>query len=161
MRQHPNAMDEMTPTEAERDRHNGNQLKSLRKLGGRWLSLAIADASLLPLVLPMMLIGAGQGGALGPLTASGMARVPSEQAGAASGVVNVAHQLGSSLGLGILVSVSALGSDGLVGTTLLTHRAGLAMETGTVLIALTLLLAFAFIIVRPPDNSSIPATKTP
>jgi len=130
-------------------------------IGMGWLSLAIADASLLPLVLPMMLIGAGQGGALGPLTASGMARVPSEQAGAASGVVNVAHQLGSSLGLGILVSVSALGSDGLVGTTLLTHRAGLAMETGTVLIALTLLLAFAFIIVRPPDNSSIPATKTP
>ena len=42
MRKDPTAVDEMTPTEAERDRHNGKQLNSLRKLGGRWLSLAIA-----------------------------------------------------------------------------------------------------------------------
>lgn len=130
-------------------------------IGMGWLSFAIEGSSLLPLLAPMMLIGAGQGGALGPLTTSGMARVPSERAGAASGVVNVAHQLGSSLGLGILVSVSALGSEGLSGTTLLTHRAGLAMEAGTVLIAMTLILTLAFIVARRPDVSSVAATEAP
>ncbi len=130
-------------------------------IGMGWLSLAIEGSSLLPLLIPMMLIGAGQGGALGPLTASGMARVPSERAGAASGVVNVAHQLGSSLGLGILVSVSALGSEGLSGTTLLTHRAGIAMETGTVLIGLTLILALAFIVAKRPEISPVTATEAP
>lgn len=130
-------------------------------IGMGWLSFAIEGSSLLPLLAPMMLIGAGQGGALGPLTTSGMARAPSERAGAASGVVNVAHQLGSSLGLGILVSVSALGSEGLSGTTLLTHRAGLAMEAGTVLIAMTLILTLAFIVARRPELSSVTATEAP
>jgi len=114
-------------------------------IGMIWLSLAMEQASLAALVIPMMLIGAGQGGALGPLTASGIVRVPSERAGAASGVVNVAHQLGSSLGLGVLVAVAAFGSQGLEGTELLARRASLAMETGSALIALTLILAVVFV----------------
>lgn len=118
-------------------------------VGMGWLSAAITSSSTLGLILPMMLIGAGQGGALGPLTASGIARIPLDKAGAASGVVNVAHQLGSSLGLGILVAASVLGSDGLSGAALLAHRAVAAMEAGTVLIALTLVLVLAFIIRRP------------
>jgi predicted MFS family arabinose efflux permease len=113
-------------------------------VGMIWLSLAMQQASILTLVLPMMLIGAGQGGALGPLTASGIVRVPPELAGAASGVVNVAHQLGSSLGLGVLVAVAAIGSEGLQGTERLARRASLAMETGSFLIAMTLILAVVF-----------------
>lgn len=102
--------------------------------------------------------GAGSG-ALGPLTASGIVRVPSDRAGAASGVVNVAHQLGSSLGLGVLVAVAALGSQGLQGTELLARRASVAMETGSALIALTLILAVVFM-ARPryrPDTTSTTA----
>jgi len=114
-------------------------------IGMIWLSLAMQQTSLLTLVIPMMLIGAGQGGALGPLTASGIVRVPSERAGAASGVVNVSHQLGSSLGLGILIAVAAIGSQGLHGTELLARRASLAMETGSVLIAGTLVLVIVFV----------------
>jgi EmrB/QacA subfamily drug resistance transporter len=113
-------------------------------IGMIWLSFAMEQASLATLVIPMMLIGAGQGGALGPLTASGIVRVPSERAGAASGVVNVAHQLGSSLGLGVLVAIAAIGSQGLQGTELLARRASVAMETGSALIALTLILAVVF-----------------
>jgi sugar phosphate permease len=105
----------------------------------------------------MMLIGAGQGGALGPLTASGIARVPPDKAGAASGVVNVAHQLGSSLGLGALVAFSVVGTDGLSGTTLLAHRAAMALEAGTVFIAITLLLVLAFIMRGPPRSAAISA----
>lgn len=60
--------------------------------------------------LPSILVGAGQGLALSPLTASGIARVAPEDAGAASGVVNVAHQLGSSLGLGLASAFAATGA---------------------------------------------------
>jgi predicted MFS family arabinose efflux permease len=128
-------------------------------VGMIWLSLAMQQASILTLVLPMMLIGAGQGGALGPLTASGIVRVPSELAGAASGVVNVAHQLGSSLGLGVLVAVAAIGSEGLQGTERLARRASLAMETGSFLIAMTLILAVVFMARPRPrlENASTTA----
>jgi hypothetical protein len=58
----------------------------------------------------MALLGTGIGAALVPLTGAGMAGVRSEDAGAASGLVNVAQQLGGSLGLGILVTVFAAAS---------------------------------------------------
>lgn len=114
-------------------------------VGMIWLSLAMQHPSVLTLVLPMMLIGAGQGGALGPLTASGIVRVPSEHAGAASGVVNVAHQLGSSLGLGVLVAAAAIGSQGFEGAERLAQRASVAMETGSALIFATLILTVLFV----------------
>jgi predicted MFS family arabinose efflux permease len=119
-------------------------------VGMGWLSLAIFGTSLFALIVPMMLIGAGQGGALGPLTASGIVRVAADRAGAASGVVNVAHQLGSSLGLGLLVAASVIGSEGLSGAALLAHRAATAMEAGTVMIGLTLLLVLTFIVRTHP-----------
>ncbi|HMC08867.1 MAG TPA: MFS transporter, partial [Actinomycetota bacterium] len=77
-------------------------------IGMAWLSRLSADTSyLMGIALPMVLIGVGQGAALSPLTASGIIRVAPEDAGAASGLVNVAHQLGGSLGLGILVTIFA------------------------------------------------------
>jgi MFS family permease len=126
-------------------------------VGMGWLSFAISDPSPWGLILPMMLIGAGQGGALGPLTASGIARVPVDKAGAASGVVNVAHQLGSSLGLGVLVAISVIGTEGLSGNVLLAQRAATAMEAGTVLIGITLVLVLAFI-ARPTPRRAAEAT---
>ena len=63
--------------------------------------LDAGSAYLTAVALPMVLIGAGQGAALGPLTAAGIAGVQPHDAGAASGVVNTAHQLGGSLGLGV------------------------------------------------------------
>jgi hypothetical protein len=95
----------------------------------------------------MMLIGAGQGGALGPLTAAGIAGVAPEDAGAAGGVTNVAHQLGGSLGLGILVAVfAAADSAPLRGSQLLAHRIGAALTVGAGLLALALVVA---LVVRP------------
>jgi EmrB/QacA subfamily drug resistance transporter len=76
--------------------------------GMAWLSRISADAAYFPQVaLPMVLLGAGIGAAFTPLTASGMAGVDAADAGAASGLVNVAHQLGGSLGIGSLVTVFA------------------------------------------------------
>lgn len=58
----------------------------------------------------MTLLGIGIGSALVPLTTAGIAGVRPGDAGAASGLVNVAQQLGGSLGLGILVTVFAAAS---------------------------------------------------
>jgi hypothetical protein len=97
----------------------------------------------------MTLIGIGQGGMLGPLTAAGIAGVEPADAGAASGVTNVAHQIGGSLGLAILVAVfAAADTPALAGADLLAHRISAALTGAAVLLALALVLAVTFI-VRP------------
>ncbi|WP_440950532.1 hypothetical protein [Methanosphaerula subterraneus] len=94
-------------------------------------------------------IGAGQGATLGPLTASGIAGVTKEDAGAASGLVNVAHQLGGSLGLGILVAVfAAAGTAAMTPTQLLAVRVGASLTAGTVMLWLALIIVI-LLIVRP------------
>lgn len=102
----------------------------------------------LGVIVPMAVLGFGQGAALAPLTSSGIARVAPRDAGAASGVVNVAHQLGSSLGLAVLVSVASTAAG--QGTQLMAARASSAMAGGTILIALTLIVAIVFILGRSP-----------
>jgi EmrB/QacA subfamily drug resistance transporter len=73
-----------------------------------WLSRLSAETAFFPgIALPLVLLGSGMGVAFTPLTAAGIAGVADHDAGAASGLVNVAHQLGGSLGLGILVTVFA------------------------------------------------------
>lgn len=81
-------------------------------LGMVWLSFASdASPSLLTIALPMVLVGAGQGATISPLTVSGVVGVHPEDAGAASGLVNMAHQLGGALGLSILTVALAAGAD--------------------------------------------------
>lgn len=109
--------------------------------GMAWLSRVSPDSAYLTAVaLPMVLIGAGQGMTLSPLTAAGIAGVPARDAGAASGVVNVAHQLGNSLGLAVLVALAAAGAHGLSGTMLLAHRVTTALTASAVFLMLALLL---------------------
>lgn len=84
-------------------------------LGMGWLVQAGAGAGagyLTSVALPMVLIGAGQGFCFGPLTASGIAGTRREDAGAASGLVNAAHQMGMSFGLAALVAAAALAGAG-------------------------------------------------
>lgn len=57
---------------------------------------------------PMVIVGIGQGFSLSPFTAAGVAHTRGSDAGAASGVVNVMHQIGGSVGLSILVTVQGL-----------------------------------------------------
>jgi EmrB/QacA subfamily drug resistance transporter len=120
-------------------------------VGMAWLGQVSADSSYwVGVALPMVLIGAGQGGALAPLTSAGVAGVSAGDAGAASGLVNVFHQIGGSLGLGILVTVfAAADGDGTVqGTDLLAHRIAAALTGGAVLLALAFLVV-AVLVVRP------------
>lgn len=122
----------------------------LTLLGMAWLSRVDAGTAYwLGVALPMVLIGAGQGMALSPLTAAGVAGVPARDAGAASGVVNVAHQLGSSLGLAALVAVAGLGAGQLAGAPLLAHRVTVALGSAAAMLALALLLVLTCQ-ARPP-----------
>lgn len=56
---------------------------------------------------PMVLVGAGMGASLALLTIAGVAGVAGKDAGSASGLVGVAHQLGGAFGLALLVVVFA------------------------------------------------------
>ncbi|MSD83849.1 MFS transporter [Lactobacillus curvatus] len=59
------------------------------------------------IALPMILMGIGQGLTLSPLTVAGVANTLPEDSGAASGVVNMVHQIGGSIGMALVVAVSA------------------------------------------------------
>ena len=77
--------------------------------GGMYaLSMVQADSSYAMAVgIPMLFIGLGQGLTFAPLTTYGISGVGAADAGAASGLLNTAHQLGSSVGLAILVALGA------------------------------------------------------
>ncbi|MDN4614099.1 MFS transporter [Leifsonia sp. F6_8S_P_1B] len=85
----------------------------LALVGMGWLSTVGAGTAFLPWVLlPLLVLGIGQGIAIILLTQFGMADVPADQAGAGSGLVNTAHQLGGSVGLAVLAGVFiAAGGD--------------------------------------------------
>jgi MFS family permease len=139
---------------------------ALCAVGLGWLSRLDGHGSYwLTVALPMVLIGAGQGCAFGPMTASGIAGVRREDAGAASGVVNAAHQLGSALGLSVLVVAFAhTDVHGLDAPAALAHRIGEALTVGTVFLTLAWLLVMAFIIWWPasaPDTASRLAQEAP
>lgn len=70
---------------------------SLAELPNYWLAIA----------LPMVLMGFGQGLATSPMTNLGIKDTRPEDAGAASGLVNAAHQIGCSIGLSVMVTGSA------------------------------------------------------
>ncbi|WP_319579668.1 MFS transporter [uncultured Methanospirillum sp.] len=120
-------------------------------VGMAWLSrLSVEVPYLTAIALPMVVIGAGQGATLGPLTASGIAGVTKEDAGAASGAVNVAHQLGGSLGLSILVVVfAAAGSPGLDAQHILAERISASLTVGTVMLAFAFVLVMTLIVRSP------------
>ncbi len=129
-------------------------------VGLLWLGPVSAHTAYLSgVALPMILIGIGQGSVLAPLTVSAVAGVRGEDAGAASGMVNVAHQLGASLGLGILVAIFAFvgpaHSDGLGA---LAHRIGLVFDAAAALLALSLVTALV-LIVLPHRANRLPPTE--
>ncbi|MGI8577399.1 MAG: MFS transporter [Nocardioidaceae bacterium] len=75
-----------------------------------WLSHTSQTPSYLSIGVPLFLMGLGNGTAFLPLTAAALQRVPPQHAGAASGLVNVAQQVGSTLGLAVLVTVFSAAS---------------------------------------------------
>lgn len=110
--------------------------------GMLWLSFAGSGSNyVVAVALPMILIGIGQGAALSPLTTAGIADIVPRDAGAASGVVNVAHQIGGSIGLAILVVLSTT-----IGGTALVARTALALRGGVVFLIIALILTLVLIV---------------
>lgn len=115
--------------------------------GMAWLSRASAESGyVVSVALPMLLIGVSQGLTLSPLTSAGVFGVTPADAGAGSGAVNVAHQLGSSVGLSILVAFAAIGSGSLLGRDLTAYRVTRALDAGAVMLVLALIVVLAAIV---------------
>lgn len=124
---------------------------SLDMLGMAWLSRLSETTAFFPgIALPMVMMGIGMGAALTPLTAAGIAGVKPDDAGAASGVVNVAHQLGGSLGLGILVTVFASAERHASGSAAhaLAHAVSSAVTGSAIFLALG--LTIVLVVMRAP-----------
>ncbi len=133
---------------------------TLALLGMLWLSHVSPGTSYATgIALPLVVLGIGAGAAFTPLTALGVAGVAPEDAGAASGLVNVAHQLGGSLGLGILVTVSATApSRALEARDLLAQRITTSLTAGAAMLALALAVAVVALIRRPRVAGQLPDT---
>jgi hypothetical protein len=94
----------------------------------------------------MLLIGMGNGAGLGTLTVAGVSGVADQDQGAASGVINAAHQLGGTLGLGILVVIfAAADTTSVNGVHLLSHRISTAITGGGIMLIMALIIAIVFI----------------
>lgn len=122
---------------------------ALMATGMTWLGLVAQVGANFwrDLLLPLVVLGFGNGAGLGPLTIAGVAGVANEDQGAASGVVNAAHQLGGTLGLSILIVVFvAAGSPSLDGLSLLSHRISAALIGGGVMLILALAIALVLVI---------------
>ena len=116
-----------------------------------WQGVSAPQISYLAgLVGPMVLIGLGQGWVLAPLTMAGVANVESRDAGAASGLVNVAHQLGASLGLAVLVVVFASATALPDRVADLAQRSSQTMEVSALLVFLALIVSARYLFVHRP-----------
>lgn len=117
-------------------------------IGLAWLGQAGVESTYWTgVALPMVLIGFGQGLLLAPLTAAGVAGVAHEDAGAASGLVNVAHQLGGALGLALLVLVFANAApETRLDAAGLALRISAVMDVAAVLVGLALIAVLFFIV---------------
>lgn len=116
-------------------------------IGLFWLANAGVDATVWQLALPMVLIGIGNGCAMAPLTTSGVRAVDARDQGAASGLVNVAHQLGGSIGLSILIVVFATSAPPqLTGAMQMSHQVNAVFIGAAVMNIVALTLTAIFIL---------------
>ncbi|WP_316778569.1 MFS transporter [Streptomyces sasae] len=118
----------------------------LTAAGMAWLSrLGLHTPYRTDVALPMVLIGAGQGLALAPLTSSGVDGIAPAAAGAGSGLVNTVHQIGSALSLSILTAVAAAVSTGHTAADI-AARSGTALTGSAVLLAPAVLTVLILIV---------------
>jgi EmrB/QacA subfamily drug resistance transporter len=123
--------------------------------GMAWLSRLTPETEYtLGMALPMVLIGAGQGLAFAPLTSYALVGVEAHDAGAASGVLNTAHQLGMALGLSVLVSIAARVPG--TGASARADQVAAALTGSSMLLAAALVVLVALLLIRPANRTSVP-----
>jgi EmrB/QacA subfamily drug resistance transporter len=110
-----------------------------------WLSGLTADTGYFPAIFgPMLLLGLGGGLAFSPLNILIMGTVRPEDAGAAGGALQTMQQIGSTLGLAILVTVAGSASRGMTGTDAVVAGASSAFTFSAGIVLLTFLVALTF-----------------
>ncbi|HZT97728.1 MAG TPA: MFS transporter, partial [Chloroflexota bacterium] len=125
------------------------------------------DSSYLSVLAPIILFGAGNGLGFVPLTSVSLAGVRPDEAGAASGLVNVMQQLGGALGLAVLVSVF-----GTVGRSAVTQSVAAARQAfvagadhafiaGTLFVAATVLVTLVAITGRRAETHAVATSRAP
>ncbi len=122
-------------------------------VGLAWLSGLSAEGTYAgELLAQTVLVAAGMGLTMVPLTVAATAGVPLSQAGLASGLINTSRQMGGALGLAVLSTVAAHRTAGLLGgaatdaagaagTAALVAGYGRALLLGAVLVAAGALVA--------------------
>ena len=132
---------------------------TLALVGLVWLSRITVGADYATEVAPpMVLMGIGMGSAFAPLTSLGIAGVDDHDAGAASGVVNAAHQLGGTLGIGILITVFASASSGSPAHAL-AEGVPTAITASAILVALA--LGVVLTVMRPSRATATARAQAP
>jgi EmrB/QacA subfamily drug resistance transporter len=124
-------------------------------VGMVWLSGMGADSHYLAVMMPLLLIGLSQGACLSPLTAAAMTDVQSADAGAASGLVNVSHQLGGTLGLSVLTVAYSYGARSSDSVEAISAGISLAFVWSAVLLALALVVVLALIVRGAPQGAPV------
>ena len=113
--------------------------------GMAWLSQIGDHTSFFPGIgVPLLLMGLGMGAAFTPLTMAGIAGVAPADAGAASGLVNVFHQIGGAIGIAVLTTVFvSAGGDVAASPGQLSDAIATALTGAVVCLALALAVVLA------------------
>ena len=119
---------------------------SLSTLAMLLLSRLTGTSGYLEMLVPVMLFGGGNGLAFVPLTSASLAGVRQEDAGAASGLINVTQQLGGALGLAVLVSIFGAAGAVVEGRSAAAARAAFATGADHVFAAAALLMGATVLI---------------
>jgi MFS family permease len=139
---------------------------TLSTLGMLVLTQLSETTSYPQVLLALALVGIGNGTAFVPMTATALAGVAPEDAGAASGLVNVMQQLGGTLGVAVLVTIFGSASahaPRLVGATALeqSHHAFVYGADRAFLASMVFLIAAVLLIwvaIRTPRAVVEPLT---
>ena len=115
-------------------------------LGMLLMTQLAASSDYVSLLAPLLLFGAGNGLAFVPLTATSLSGVRQEEAGAASGLVNVMQQLGGALGLAVLVSVFGTAAPGAAAESVLAAQRGFVIGADHAFIAATLFVGATVVV---------------
>ena len=135
---------------------------ALCAVGLLWQGLAAPQMDYLGgMVGPMALIGLGQGWVLAPLTVAGVAGVAPRDAGAASGLLNVAHQLGASLGLALLVLVYTAGAAPAHTAQGMAEHTGQVLQVSALFVVAALAVAVRFVLTTRADGAEGVAAPGP
>jgi hypothetical protein len=119
---------------------------ALTVVGMFWLAQVGVESSYWTAVAsPMLLIGVGQGLVFAPVTSLGLTGVQSADAGAGSGLINSFHQIGSAVGLGVLVAASAHAGAGNASAGLTAH-VHLALEVATAMLGLAFVVVLTLLV---------------